>query len=67
MKHIAKPQRGRPAHTDDPPVLLSTSIPTTTDRLLRRLSADLKRPRSELLADAIRAYARRARIKPMLK
>ena len=62
-----KSKRGRPPHTDDPPVLLSTSIPTTTDRLLRRLSADLKRPRSELLADAIRAYARRVRIKPMIK
>ena len=60
-----KPKRGRPPHTDDPPVLLSTSIPTSIDHLLRDLSATLQRPRSELLADAIRAYARRVRIKPM--
>jgi hypothetical protein len=52
-------RRGRPAHTDDPPVLLSTSIPSTVDRILRELSDRLERPRSELLAEAIRAYARR--------
>jgi hypothetical protein len=59
MKNGTKQKRGRPAHSDDPPVLLSTSIPASADRLLRELSNRLERPRSELLADAIRAYARR--------
>jgi hypothetical protein len=54
-----KQKRGRPAHTDDPPVLLSTTIPTSIDRLLRDLSTRIGRPRSELVADAVRAYARR--------
>jgi hypothetical protein len=54
-----KRKAGRPPHVDDPPVLLSTSIPTSVDRTLRELSAVLGRPRSELLADAIRAYARK--------
>jgi hypothetical protein len=68
MKRIAKRGRGRPPHADDPPVLLSTSIPTSIDRILRELSAKLGRPRSELLADAITAYARRyADIKSMKK
>jgi len=40
-------------------VLLSTSIPTSVDKMLRELSEEMNRPRSELLADAIRAYARR--------
>jgi len=59
MKNAPKPSRGRPPHTDDPPVLLSTSIPTSVDLLLRELAEKLSRPRSELLAEAIRAYARR--------
>ena len=59
MARTARPRRGRPAHTDDPPVLLSTSIPTSTDRLLRDMSEKLSRPRSQLLSEAIRAYARR--------
>lgn len=68
MARTPKPKRGRPAHRDDPPVLLSTSIPTSVDRLLRGMSDALGRPRSELLADAIRAYARRyADIKPSTK
>jgi len=62
MVLVKKSKRGRPPHTDDPPVLLSTSIPRSIDRLLRQLSTTLQRPRSELLADAIRAYARRVRI-----
>jgi hypothetical protein len=59
MARTQKPKRGRPAHTDDPPKLLSTSIPTSVDEMLREMSDKLNRPRSELLADAIRAYARR--------
>jgi hypothetical protein len=58
-KRVSK--RGRPAHKDDPPVLLSTSIPASADKMLRELSDQIGRPRSELLADAIRAYARRFR------
>lgn len=59
MIRPVRPKLGRPAHADDPPVLLSTSIPSSVDGTLRDLSAKLGRPRSELLADAIRAYARR--------
>jgi len=43
-------------------VLLSTSIPTSVDAILRELSDKQGRPRSELLADAIRAYARKYRV-----
>lgn len=64
MPRAPKPKRGRPAHADDPPVLLSTTIPASSDRLLRELSAKLDRPRSELLAEAIKAYAH---LHPILK
>jgi hypothetical protein len=50
---------GRPPHLDDPPVLLSTTIPTSVDALLRELSAATGRPRSELLTEAVRIMARR--------
>ena len=59
MARTQKPKRGRPAHTDDPPVLLSTSIPGSVDRILRELAVRSGRPRSELIADAVLAYARR--------
>ncbi|HYT73506.1 MAG TPA: ribbon-helix-helix domain-containing protein [Vicinamibacterales bacterium] len=58
-KHVARPRRGRPPHTDDPPVMVGTTVPTSINRLLMDLSRRLGRPRSEILADAIRAYARR--------
>jgi hypothetical protein len=52
-------RRGRPPHADDPPVFLGTTIPTSVDKLIREISATLGRPKSEILADAIRGYARR--------
>jgi len=32
---------GRPKHTDDPPVILTTTIPKSLDRALRERSAGL--------------------------
>jgi len=55
----AKRGRGRPPHLDDPPVALNTTIPESVDLLLRVLSAQTGRPRSELLTEAIRAQAKR--------
>jgi len=52
-----KRKRGRPAHKD-PPVRFHTSIPTSANKLLRALSQALDRPFSEVLAEAITAYAR---------
>ena len=51
---------GRPKHKDDPPVILATTIPKSLDRALREHAKVTGRPRSEHLADAIRAYVRRA-------
>ena len=51
---------GRPKHKDDPPVILATTIPKSLDRALREHAKVTGRPRSEHLADAIRAYLRRA-------
>jgi hypothetical protein len=47
--------------------MVGTTIPTSVDRLLKDLSSRLSRPRSELLADAIRAYARRFPIAQHMK
>jgi len=51
--------RGRPKHTDDPPVILATTIPKSLDRALREHARVTGRPRSEHLAEAIRAYLNR--------
>jgi len=51
---------GRPKHKDDPPVILATTIPKSLDRALREHAKVTGRPRSEHLADAIRAYLGRA-------
>jgi len=53
---------GRPKHKDDPPVILATTIPKSLDRALREHAKVTGRPRSEHLADAIRAYLRRAAV-----
>ena len=50
---------GRPKHTDDPPVILATNIPKSLDRVLREHAKATGRPRSELLAEAIRAYLKK--------
>jgi len=39
--------------------MVGTTVPTSVLALLKELSERMDRPRSELLADAIRAYARR--------
>ena len=59
MKQPTKRRLGRPAHRDDPPKLFSTTIPTSIYEALDELSRKHGRPKSELLTDAIRAYARR--------
>jgi hypothetical protein len=63
----SRPRRGRPAHLDDPPVMVGTTIPSSINKLLKELSVRLGRPRSELLADAIRAYARRFAVAEHMK
>jgi predicted transcriptional regulator len=50
---------GRPKHTDDPPVVLSTTVPTSVRQALDHAAAKTGRPLSELLADAIRAYTKK--------
>jgi len=61
-----RPKLGRPKNID-PPKLFSTTLPTTTYRLLSALSEAQHRTKSEVLTDALRAYSRRFRrvIKPM--
>jgi len=58
-KGEAKSRRGRPRHSDDPPKLFSTTIPESVYKVLDGLARSQGRPKSEILADAIRAYARR--------
>jgi hypothetical protein len=62
MKRSKTKRRGRPAHADDPPKLFSTTIPTSVYGLLCDVSETQRRPKSEVLADAIRAYARRTNV-----
>jgi hypothetical protein len=59
MARKIKRKPGRPAHHDDPPKLFSTTIPTSAYELLSRISDAQNRPKSEVLADALRAYGRR--------
>jgi hypothetical protein len=56
---LTRRPRGRPPHTEDPPVPLATTIPRSIDRALRQLAADTDRPMSEHLAHALRTYIRR--------
>jgi hypothetical protein len=53
--------RRRLRHTDAPPVILATTIPTSLDRALREHAKVMGRPRSEHLAAAIRAYLPKVR------
>jgi hypothetical protein len=59
MSSPKRSRRGRPAHSDDPPVLLATTVPQSVDRVLRELSAKTGRPRSELLSEAVQTLTRR--------
>jgi hypothetical protein len=54
--------RGRPKHTDDPPVILATTIPKSLDKALREHAKATGRPRSEHLAEAIRTYLKRSSV-----
>ena len=59
-KSAAKRNRpGRPAHSDDPPKIFSTTLPESVHELLSDIAKRQKRPKSEILAEAVRAYARR--------
>jgi predicted DNA-binding protein len=50
--------RGRPANLD-PPKLFSTTLPSTIYETLSKLAEAQHRTKSEILTDAIQAYARR--------
>ena len=49
---------GRPKNID-PPKLFSTTLPTSSYKLLSALSEAQHRTKSEVLTDALRAYSRR--------
>jgi hypothetical protein len=51
-------RRGRPPNTD-PPKLFSTTLPESVYKLISDLSEAQHRTKSEILTDALRAYARR--------
>lgn len=53
-------RRGRPPNLD-PPRLFSTNLPESVYGLLSRLAEAQHRTKSEVLSDALRAYARRFR------
>ena len=53
-----KPGRGRPKNID-PPKLFSTTLPESVYDLLGQLAGAQGRTKSEILTDALRAYARR--------
>ena len=49
---------GRPANLD-PPKLFSTTLPSTVYDMLAKLAEAQRRTKSEILTDALHAYARR--------
>jgi hypothetical protein len=51
-----KRRRGRPRHLD-PPKLLATNLPISVYSLLSDLAAALRRTKSQILTEAIQAYA----------
>jgi len=59
MTRTSRQRLGRPPHLDDPPKLFSTTIPKSVYFLLDDIASRQGRPKSEVLADAIRAYGRR--------
>ena len=52
----AKRGPGRPRHLD-PPKMLATNLPTSVYSLLSDLAAALRRTKSQVLTEAIQAYA----------
>jgi len=63
MAKTPRRRLGHPPHTDDPPIFFGTTIPTSTHKLIVELSEELSRTRSQIIAEAILAYARRTRAK----
>jgi hypothetical protein len=59
MKKRSASRRGRPPHRDDPPKLFATTLPESVHNLLDDLSKVQRRPKSEIITDAVRAYSRR--------
>jgi hypothetical protein len=57
-KRAKRRTRGRPANLD-PPKLFSTTLPTRVYEMLSKLSEAQHRTKSEILTDALHAYARR--------
>ena len=59
-------RQGRPKNLDTPK-LFSTTLPTTVYELLSDIALLQRRTKSEILSDAIKAYARRFKddLKPM--
>jgi hypothetical protein len=57
-KLAKRPSRGRPRNID-PPKLFSTTLPATVYKLLSDLAEAQHRTKSEVLTDALHAYARR--------
>jgi hypothetical protein len=57
-KRAKRRRRGRPANLD-PPKLFSTTLPSIVYDMLSKLSTAQHRTKSEILTDAIQAYARR--------
>jgi metal-responsive CopG/Arc/MetJ family transcriptional regulator len=54
----AAKRRGRPKNIDEA-ILFSTTLPKSVLELLDKLSKLQRRTKSEILSDAVRAYARR--------
>jgi hypothetical protein len=57
-KRAKRRTRGRPANLD-PPKLFSTTLPSTVYDMLAKLAEAQHRTKSEILTDALHAYARR--------
>jgi len=57
-KRAKRRTRGRPANLD-PPKLFSTTLPSTVYEMLSKLAEAQHRTKSEILTDALHAYARR--------
>jgi hypothetical protein len=57
MPAKTRTRKGRPAHTDDPPVPFATTLPKSVVRTLNALHDQVKRPRSEIIAKALQLYA----------
>jgi hypothetical protein len=57
MTAKTRKRKGRPAHTDDPPLPFATTLPTSVLQMLNQLHDTLGRPRSEIITKALNLYA----------